>query len=191
VSAKGAHQLTVQEEKMSSENKGVGTTVQYLAFKLGSEVYAVDVAKVREILDYPPITKVPRTPDFMRGVINLRGSVVPVVDMRLKFGMSMTEKSVNTCIVVVEALVENELTTIGALADSVQEVVELDPTNIEPPPKIGSRLKVEFLKGMGKIGENFLMILDIDKVFSSSEMMMVKEATSVGKDMVEPDRYQD
>lgn len=176
---------------MSSENKGVGTTVQYLAFKLGSEVYAVDVAKVREILDYPPITKVPRTPDFMRGVINLRGSVVPVVDMRLKFGMSMTEKSVNTCIVVVEALVENELTTIGALADSVQEVVELDPANIEPPPKIGSRLKVEFLKGMGKIGENFLMILDIDKVFSSSEMMMVKEAASAGKDLVEPDKYQD
>ncbi len=180
-----------QEEKMSSENKGVGTTVQYLAFKLGSEVYAVDVAKVREILDYPPITKVPRTPEFMRGVINLRGSVVPVVDMRLKFGMSMTEKSVNTCIVVVEALVENELTTIGALADSVQEVVELDPSSIEPPPKIGSRLKVEFLKGMGKIGENFLMILDIDKVFSSSEMMMVKEAASVGKDLVEPDKYQD
>lgn len=191
MSATGAHQLTAQEEKMSSENKGVGTTVQYLAFKLGSEVYAVDVAKVREILDYPPITKVPRTPDFMRGVINLRGSVVPVVDMRLKFGMSMTEKSVNTCIVVVEALVENELTTIGALADSVQEVVELDPSSIEPPPKIGSRLKVEFLKGMGKIGENFLMILDIDKVFSSSEMMMVKEAATVGKDLVEPDRYQD
>ncbi len=176
---------------MSTDKKSSVTAVQYLAFKLGSEVYAVDVAKVREILDFPPITKVPRTPEFMRGVINLRGSVVPVVDMRLKFGMSMTEKSVNTCIVVVEALVENELTTIGALADSVQEVVEIDPANIEPPPKIGSRLKVEFLKGMGKIGESFLMILDIDKVFSSNEMMMVKEATMSGKDMVEPDKYQD
>ncbi len=176
---------------MANDNKGLGTTVQYLAFRLGSEVYAVDVAKVREILDFPPITKVPRTPDFMRGVINLRGSVVPVVDMRLKFGMSMTEKSVNTCIVVVEALVENELTTIGALADSVQEVVELDPSSIEPPPKIGSRLKVEFLKGMGKIGESFLMILDIDKVFSSNEMTMVKEAAVAGRELVEPDNYQD
>jgi purine-binding chemotaxis protein CheW len=176
---------------MAGENKGVGATVQYLAFKLGSEVYAVDVAKVREILDFPPITKVPRTPDFMRGVINLRGSVVPVVDMRLKFGMSMTEKSVNTCIVVVEALVENELTTIGALADSVQEVVELDPASIEPPPKIGSRLKVEFLKGMGKIGDSFLMILDIDRVFSSSELSMVRDAAAAGRDLVEPDKYQD
>jgi len=176
---------------MSNDTKASGTTVQYLAFKLGDEVYAVDVAKVREILDFPPITKVPRTPDFMRGVINLRGSVVPVVDMRLKFGMSMTEKSVNTCIIVVEALLDNELTTIGAIADSVQEVVELDPSQIEPPPKIGSRLKVEFLKGMGKIGESFLMILEIDKVFSTSELMMVKEATSIGSGLVEPDNYQD
>ncbi|EKD81617.1 MAG: hypothetical protein ACD_39C01725G0002 [uncultured bacterium] len=177
---------------MTIENvKNSDAPVQYLAFKLGDEVYAVDVAKVREILDFPPITKVPRTPEFMRGVINLRGSVVPVVDMRLKFGMPMTERSVNTCIVVVEALLENELTTIGALADSVQEVIELSPSNIEPPPRIGSRLKVEFLKGMGKIGENFLMILDIDKVFSSSEITMVKDATNAGKDLVEPDNYKD
>lgn len=176
---------------MANDNKGPGNTVQYLAFKLGSEVYAVDVAKVREILDFPPITKVPRTPDFMRGVINLRGSVVPVVDMRLKFGMTMTEKSVNTCIIVVEALLDNELTTIGAIADSVQEVVELDPSQIEPPPKIGSRLKVEFLKGMGKVGEHFLMILDIDKVFSTSELMLVKEATAAGSSLVEPDNYKD
>ena len=171
--------------------QNANTPVQYLAFKLGDEVYAVDVAKVREILDFPPITKVPRTPEFMRGVINLRGSVVPVVDMRLKFGMPMTERSVNTCIVVVEAQLDNELTTIGALADSVQEVIELAPSNIEPPPRIGSRLKVEFLKGMGKIGENFLMILDIDKVFSSSEITMVKEAANAGKDLVEPDNYKD
>ncbi len=176
---------------MANDNKGPGNTIQYLAFKLGSEVYAVDVAKVREILDFPPITKVPRTPDFMRGVINLRGSVVPVVDMRLKFGMTMTEKSVNTCIIVVEALLDNELTTIGAIADSVQEVVELDPSQIEPPPKIGSRLKVEFLKGMGKVGEHFLMILDIDKVFSTSELMLVKEATAAGSSLVEPDNYKD
>ncbi|MEW6710552.1 MAG: chemotaxis protein CheW [Candidatus Riflebacteria bacterium] len=173
---------------MSNES---GTINQYLAFKLGEEVYAVEVGKVREILDFPPITKVPRTPDFMRGVINLRGSVVPVVDMRLKFGMSRTEKSVNTCIIVVEAMVENEITTIGALADSVQEVFELSNANIEPPPKIGTRLKVEFLKGMGKIGESFLMILDIDKVFSSSEILMVKDAAATGQNLVEPDNYTD
>jgi purine-binding chemotaxis protein CheW len=160
----------------AGDNQGVNASVQYLTFKLEDEVYAVDVAKVREILDFPPITKVPRTPDFMRGVINLRGSVVPVVDMRLKFGMAKTERSVNTCIVVVEVLLENESTVIGALADSVQEVIELEPSQIEPPPKIGSRLKVEFLKGMGKIGERFLMILDIDKVFSAEEILSVQEA---------------
>jgi len=161
------------------ENKGASTSIQYLTFKLEDEVYAVDVAKVREILDFPPITKVPQTPEFMRGVINLRGSVVPVVDMRLKFGMAKTERSVNTCIVVVEVMLENESTIIGALADSVQEVIELEPTQIEPPPKIGSRLKVEFLKGMGKISERFLMILDIDKVFSAEEIISVQEASAL------------
>ncbi len=165
----------------SEESKAATSSVQYLTFKLEEEVYAVDVAKVREILDFPPITKVPRTPEFMRGVINLRGSVVPVVDMRLKFGMSRTEKSVNTCIVVVEVMLENERTVIGALADSVQEVIELEPSQIEPPPKIGSRLRVEFLKGMGKIGDRFLMILDIDKVFSSEEISLVQEAVTGGK----------
>lgn len=165
---------------MGENDKGTGVTVQYLTFKLEDEVYAVDVAKVREILDFPPITKVPRTPEFMRGVINLRGSVVPVVDMRLKFGMTRTEKSVNTCIVVVEVQLEGESTIIGALADSVQEVIEMEPSQIEPPPKIGSRLRVEFLKGMGKIGDRFLMILDIDKVFSSEEILMVQAATAEG-----------
>lgn len=163
---------------MTSEHKSGSISTQYLTFKLEEEVYAVDVAKVREILDFPSITKVPRTPDFMRGVINLRGSVVPVVDMRLKFDMSKTEKSLNTCIVVVEVMLDNEPSVIGALADSVQEVIELDESQIEPPPKIGSRLKVEFLKGMGKIGDRFLMILDIDKVFSTEEVIQLNESAS-------------
>ncbi|HEY9069618.1 MAG TPA: chemotaxis protein CheW [Candidatus Ozemobacteraceae bacterium] len=169
----------------ANDTKTIITSIQYLTFKLGEEIYAVDVAKVREILDFSPITKVPRTPDYMRGVINLRGSVVPVVDMRLKFGMPKTEKSVNTCIVVVEVMLENESTIIGALADSVQEVIELEPGQIEPPPKIGSRLKVEFLKGMGKIGDHFLMILDIDKVFSSGEILMAQEMANTGKQLSE------
>ncbi len=152
------------------------SAIQYLTFKLGEEIYAVDVAKVREILDYSPITKVPQTPEFMRGVINLRGSVVPVVDMRLKFSMSPTVKSVNTCIVVVEVILEGEPTIIGALVDSVQEVIELEPTQIEPPPRMGTHLNVEFLRSMGKIGEKFIMILDIDKVFSTSEIIAVQEA---------------
>jgi purine-binding chemotaxis protein CheW len=153
----------------------ISEAVQYLTFKLDEEVFALDVAKVREILDFTDITKVPQTPDFMRGVINLRGSVVPVVDMRLKFGMSMTEKTVNTCIVVVEVATEGETTVLGALADSVQEVIELEPGQIEPAPRIGTKLRTDFIRGMGKHDGRFIMILDIDKVFSSDEITLAQE----------------
>ena len=151
---------------------------QYLTFKLDDEVFALDITKVREVLDFTTVTKVPRTPDFMRGVINLRGSVVPVVDLRLKFGMTMTEKTVNTCIIITEVTVDNETTILGALADSVQEVMDLEPGQIEPAPKIGMRLKTEFIKGMGKQNERFIILLDIDKVFSSDDMTQVQSAQS-------------
>lgn len=146
---------------------------QYLTFKLDEEVFALDVAKVREILEESSITKVPQTPDFMRGVINLRGSVVPVIDMRLKFSMSRTEKTVNTCIIVVEVQLEDELIVLGALADSVQEVIEMEPSQIEAAPHIGSRLNTDFIRGMGKHDNRFIMILDIDKVFSNTELVAV------------------
>ena len=149
---------------------GIEETVQYLTFKLNDEVFALDVAKVREILEVTNITKVPQTPDFMRGVINLRGSVVPVIDMRLKFGMSRTEQTVNTCIIVVEVDLDGDTTILGALADSVQEVVELEPDRIEPAPHIGVKLNTEFIRGMGKIDDHFVMILEIDKLFSSEEL---------------------
>jgi purine-binding chemotaxis protein CheW len=114
----------------------------------------------------------------MRGVINLRGSVVPVVDLRLKFGMTRTENTVNTCIIIVEVTVDEETTVLGALADSVQEVLDLEPGHIEPAPKIGTRLNTEFIKGMGKRENNFIIILDIDKVFSVSDLAQVQAAQS-------------
>jgi purine-binding chemotaxis protein CheW len=144
-------------------------TTQYLTFKLDQEVFALDVAKVREILDFTTVTRVPQTPDFMRGVINLRGSVVPVMDLRLKFGMSTTEKTVNTCVIVAEMVVDGETMVLGVLADSVQEVIDLEPEQIEPAPRIGAKLNTEFILGMGKHNEQFMMILDIDKVFSEDE----------------------
>lgn len=150
-------------------------TAQYLTFKLDDEVFALDISQVREVLDFTVVTKVPRTPDFMSGVINLRGSVVPVLDMRLKFGMSRTEKTVNTCIIIVEITIDGERVVLGALADSVQEVIELEPGNIEPPPRIGTRLKTDFIKGMGKRDDQFIIILDIDRVFSSDELALVSE----------------
>jgi len=155
---------------------GITETTQYLTFKLEEEVFAVDVAKIREILDFTLATKVPGTPEFMRGVINVRGNVVPVVDMRLKFGLSVTEKTVDTCIVVMEIAVEDDKTILGALVDSVQEVFELEANQVEPPPRIGSRWRTEFIKGIGKRNDELIIILDIDRVFSSTELGVIQEA---------------
>src|SRR5512145_2824847 len=113
-------------------------TTQYLTFMLADETFALDIGKVREVLDFTAATKVPNMPDYMRGVINLRGSVVPVVDLRRKFGMTATEKGVNTCVIITEVSLDNETAVLGALADSVQEVLDLEPNQIEPPPKIGT-----------------------------------------------------
>jgi len=129
-------------------------TRQYLTFKLGDEVFATDVSKVREVLDFTTITKIPRTPDFMSGVINLRGNVVPVVEM----------------------LLEGESTVIGALADSVEEVIDLEPEQIQPAPRIGTQIRTDFIKGMGKRDAQFIMILDIDRVFSAEELSAVRGA---------------
>jgi purine-binding chemotaxis protein CheW len=115
----------------------------------------------------------------MAGVINLRGSVVPVVDLRLCFEMAKTESTRNTCIVVVEVLLENESTVIGALTDSVEEVIDLEPDQIQPAPRIGTQIKTDFIKGMGKRDTQFIMILDIDRVFSSEELAAVR-----GQDVV-------
>lgn len=153
---------------------------QYLTFILDEETFAVNISKVREVLDFTTLTKVPRTPDFLRGVINLRGSVVPVVDMRLKFGMSKAEKTVNTSIIIMEITLDDETTVLGALVDSVQEVLDLEPDQIEPAPRIGSRLKTEFINGMGKRDGQFIIILNIDEVFSTDELAVMQAAGSEG-----------
>lgn len=149
---------------------------QYLSFKLDSEVFAIDVAQVREVLDLTTITAIPRTPEFMAGVINLRGSVVPVVDLRLCFDMTKTVSTRNTCIVVVEVMIDNEATVIGALADSVEEVIDLEPEQIQPAPRIGTKIRTDFIRGMGKRENQFIMILDIDRVFSVEEIAAVRGA---------------
>ncbi|MEK6532157.1 MAG: chemotaxis protein CheW [Deltaproteobacteria bacterium] len=154
------------------------TSIQYLTFRLDNEVYALDITKVREVLDFTTITKVPKTPDFMRGVINLRGNVVPVLDLKLKFGLQKTEKTVNTCVIIAEIPIDGEVAVFGVLADSVQEVIDLEPEQIEPPPRIGTRLKTEFITGMGKRDDNFIIILDIDRAFSMDELSVVKDAVA-------------
>ncbi|QWR77977.1 chemotaxis protein CheW [Candidatus Magnetomonas plexicatena] len=151
------------------------TMMQFLTFKLDDEVFALHIEKIREVLEFTTVTKMPRTPEFMRGVINLRGSVVPVIDMKQKFGMSYTEKAVDTCVVIVEVGMEGEKVILGAMVDSVKEVMELEQSAIEPPPKIGTQLSNEYIEGMGKQDDEFVIILDIDKVFSTLDLTMVTE----------------
>jgi purine-binding chemotaxis protein CheW len=158
-------------------------TTQFLTFGLGDDVFAIDVIKAKEVLDFAEVTQVPQTPDYMLGVINLRGSVVPVIDMRRKFNMATTDRTRNTCIVVVEVDVDGDSVTVGALADSVREVIDLSPAQIEPPPRIGTRLNTEFIKGMGNLDDRFVIILDIDKVFSIDDLVMAKTLTE--EDVVE------
>lgn len=157
---------------------GITETGQYLTFRLGEEVFALDVVQVREVLDLTPITKVPGTPPFMRGVINVRGSVVPVMDMRRKFGLSGTENTQDTRIIVMELALGGEINVIGTLADAVEEVLDLEPGQIEPPPRIGMRWRTEFIRGIGKRDELFIIILDIDRVFSTDELALVEAVSS-------------
>ena len=140
---------------------------QYLSFKLEQEDFALDIAHVREVLDLTRLTRVPKAPEYVRGVINLRGAVVPVVDLNLKFGRQLTADTVHTRIIIGEVLVAGEVITLGVMADSVQEVMELDPREIEPSPRIGLSLDTSFLKGMGRRDDEFVMILDIDQVFAA------------------------
>lgn len=151
---------------------------QYMTFKLGNELFAINVAQVREVLEVPTITKVPTSPDYMRGVVNVRGKAIPVVDMRLRFGLPVAPDTVSTRIIVMELLLDGETTVLGGMADSVHEVIELDPSNINPPPSIAMRWRTEFIQGMGRRGDDFIIILDVNAVFASEELALVDKAAT-------------
>jgi purine-binding chemotaxis protein CheW len=142
---------------------------QYLAFVLAGGDYAVGILKVKEILQYEGVTSVPSTPRSIRGVINLRGSVVPVVDLTVKFGLPDAPVTKRTCILVVEARFDGTTAVMGLVADAVSEVIDLGAEDIEPPPSFGTRVKVDYLLGVGKVGKRFVLLLDIDRVLSSDE----------------------
>ena len=150
------------------------TETQYLTFNLDDEIYSIDVSKVREILELCQITVIPGTSEFMRGVINVRGGIVPIIDLRLKFGMPKTIDTENTCIIVLEIKIDNTITIVGALADSVQEVIDMRKDQIETVPKIGTKIDTEFIAGVGKRNDELVIILDIDKIFSEEEIASVK-----------------
>ncbi len=151
-------------------------TTQYLTFRLNGEIFALEIAKVREVLDYAPVTRVPRMPASMCGVINLRGGMVPLMDLRRQFGMSPAERTAESCIVITEVLVDGAPTVMGCLADAVQEVVSLETDQIAQPPRVGSKIAAEFIKGMGRREEGFIMILDIDRAIAAYETAGEKAA---------------
>ena len=147
----------------------------YLTFYLDEELFGLNIQLVREVLEYTPVTRVPMTADFMLGVINVRGHVVPVVDLRRKFGLNGTEQTVNTCIIIVEIDVEGESSTMGALVDGVQEVMDIMPEQIEKSPRLGSRIETRFIQGIGKLTDRFAILLNIQAVFSMEELSMIAD----------------
>lgn len=144
---------------------------QYLTFTLDTEIYAINIVQVREVLDMTKVTKLPGMPKFMRGVINLRGGVVPVIDLRRKFDIPAAEDTVDTCIMIMEIRLHKGKTVIGAIADSVREVITLETKEIEPPPKLGTRLHTDFIRGMSKLNDQFIIILNVEKVFTTDELL--------------------
>ena len=161
------------------------SAVQYLTFITAGEEYAISIVKVTEIVEYEAVTTVPNTPMWIRGVTNLRGRVVPVVDLAVKFGLPASGISKFSCIIITEVMVEGENLTMGVLADSVSQVIELSADEIEQTPPFGTRVKTEFLLGMGTLGKKFCLILDIDKVLSADEILAVTESIADGNPAAE------
>lgn len=164
---------------------------QFLSFILREEFFAVEIFKVREVLDVTTLTRIPRMPDYLAGVINLRGTVVPVMDLGLKLGMKEIVRDVSTCIMIMEISVpgEPEDVLMGVLTDAVQEVLELPPEDIEPVPRMGVNLNTDFIKGMGRHGDRFMILLDIDRILSTEGEALLHDfsADAAGRREERPD----
>lgn len=153
---------------MSTEK--ITETARYLTFRLGGEMFAINVFRTREVLDVSHITRVPTAPEYLRGVVNVRGNAIPVVDLRRKFGLPPVDDTLNTRIIVMELQLDGAVVVAGGLADAVHEVIELEPHEINDPPALGMRWRTDLILGLGRREERFIIILDIEKVFSTSEL---------------------
>jgi len=153
-------------------------TARYLTFRLGEEVFAINVFKAREVLDLSHITRVPTAPDYLRGVVNVRGNAIPVVDLRSKFGLPQTAETLHTRIIVMDLLIDGQSVIVGGLADAVHEVLELEPHEINDPPSLGMRWRTDLIVGLGRRDDSFIIILDIEKVFSTEELATLTPETA-------------
>lgn len=160
-----------------AQNSSSIAIAQYLGFHVAGEEYGVGILRVKEILEYDTVTRVPNTPPSIRGVINLRGSVVPVVDLAVKLGLPESPITRRTCIVVVEVGTEGERAVLGVIADAVSQVIDLSPEDIDPPPAFGPRVHVDYLLGMGKSQKKLILLLDIDRVLSTEELIAASSET--------------
>ncbi|MFP4621481.1 MAG: chemotaxis protein CheW [Bacteroidales bacterium] len=162
-------------------DKEKNTNNSYLTFRLGKEEFGVHVSQVLNILEMTQITEVPKTPDFMKGVINLRGTVLPVIDTRVKFAMSETEYTSKTCIIVLDLDLDGNPVNIGAIVDEVLSVIEIEAGDIEPPPNLGNQYQSEFIYGMARADHGFIMMLDMEKVISVVELEQLAQNTEEEK----------
>jgi len=163
---------------MTTATKEVTQQEQYLTFLLAGEEYAISILKVKEIIEYDTVTVVPKTPKWIRGVINLRGSVVPVVDLAVKFGLEERPVTKTSCIVIVDGQLENQNTTMGIVADAVSQVMDLAANDIREVPEFGTRVQVNYLLGMAQLGKKFALLLDVDKVLSTDELLNLEEVAA-------------
>lgn len=154
----------------------INDVAHFLTFELDKEVYGFGVNKVQSVLDFEHVTRVPRTPPFMRGVINLRGRIVPIIDLRIKFGLTETVKTRESCIIIVNIKIGDEETILGVLVDSVREVISLELSQIKAAPRIGTHLKTEFIKGVANYQNQLIIILEMEKLFSTDELLTVQGA---------------
>jgi len=150
-----------------------GSGRQYLVFTLNGEVFAIDILQIREIIEFGTLTEVPMMPETIRGVINLRGAVVPVIDLSARFGRGPSAVARRTCIVIVEVLTDGTRQTLGVMVDAVNEVLEIPQEETEPPPAFGARIRTDFIAGMGKVNGRFVVILDVGRVFSLDELASI------------------
>ena len=163
---------------------GGGETHQYLTFNLGGEMFAVGILNVKEIIEYGNLTEIPMMPSFIRGVINLRGAVVPVIDLSCRFGGKASDVQRRTCIVIVEVTQEDAKHDIGIMVDAVSEVLEIPLAEIEPPPSFGAKIRADFIAGMGKVSGKFVIILEIQRVLSVDEMAMLANVSQSSPEAV-------
>jgi purine-binding chemotaxis protein CheW len=152
-----------------------GPALQYLTFSLGDEVFAMDIRCVREIIQHGNMTMVPLMPEFVRGVINLRGSVVPVIDLQSRFGRARAQIGKKTCVVIFDATIADEKVELGLLVDSVSEVIDIAQSNVEPPPQFGTSIRRDFVHGIGKVGQAFIVILAPERALDINEMAALAE----------------